>query len=596
MLKSFKKSREHRTLQRVDELIKRGTTLLDSKLYKQAMIEFQNAFELEPQYAAQKLEKEFDEAYGVSDYEAALSIGLALIKIKKTDYELANKLGNCARKQENYQQANNLYRHALKIKKNYAEAFYNLAASMGKVDKYDQDVKSSLKVFEKVKDFILPEYIGNQDIIDEISTEISERNRQDRADRLAELQQVIEEHEAAGEIHEADKLKHEFAKLQKAKDDPSHEQICDQFRKRIKELEESPAGDDEGNEHLDLIYNFGIYALTQKDAETALECFENLKALQASYKYLNMFIAIAKTYAGDVKSALDIFVEGLGSEHNNRFFNVNLGMMYRKAGNNLLATKYLAIGAALLEKSDGMYHLSDLIRLADEHMENGNLKKALKLYQIVVDETDDPNTWSSIGEIYLSQEKYEDAVRAYKQILRIDPESSHANLQLKEIHDVYLTKGEAFCRDSKFKAAASFYEKALKVIRDVETLKGAITVYKLLKNPDMVEKYTKELEEVQQRIKEEQNEKTRQEHIKAGKIALKRKDYKQAIESFELAFRMKLDKDVFVYLATIYKAMKRNEDMQNLLERWNKMVEYEEKMKRYQKDEEREKLLQEEEN
>ncbi len=61
------------------------------------------------------------------------------------------------------------------------------------------------------------------------------------------------------------------------------------------------------------------------------------------------------------------------------------------------------------------------------------------------------------------------------------------------------------------------------------------------------------------------------------------------MESFELAFRMKLDKDVFVYLATIYKAMKRNEEMQHLLERWNKMVEHEDKMKLYQKQEMREK-------
>ena len=68
---------------------------------------------------------------------------------------------------------------------------------------------------------------------------------------------------------------------------------------------------------------------------------------------------------------------------------------------------------------------------------------------------------------------------------------------------------------------------------------------------------------------------------------MKRKDYKQAIESFELAFRMKLDKDVFVYLATIYKALKRNEEMQHLLERWNKMVEHADKMKAYEKEEAR---------
>ena len=119
MLRALKKSREQKAHQKTEDLIKKGIALLDGKLYKQAMIEFQNAFESEPTYAAQRLDKEFQEAQGISDFEAALSIGLVLIKIKDTDYELANTLGNCARRQKNYKQANNLYRHALKINKNY---------------------------------------------------------------------------------------------------------------------------------------------------------------------------------------------------------------------------------------------------------------------------------------------------------------------------------------------------------------------------------------------------------------------------------------------------------------------------------------------
>ena len=160
MLKALKKSLELKAHQKTDELIKKGISLLDGKLYKQAMIEFQNAYESEPKHAAQRLEKEFNDASGVSDFEAALSIGLVLIKIKKTDFELANTLGNCARRQKNYKQANNLYRHALKINKNYAFAFYNLAASMGKVEKYDHEIRDSLKIFQKINDYIFPEYIG----------------------------------------------------------------------------------------------------------------------------------------------------------------------------------------------------------------------------------------------------------------------------------------------------------------------------------------------------------------------------------------------------------------------------------------------------
>ncbi len=593
MLRSFKKSRELKAYQKTEDFVRKGMNLLDSRLYKQAMIEFQNAYELDSKSTAGLLQKEFDKANGVSDFEAALSIGLVLIKIKKDDYELANTLGNCARRQHNYKQANNLYRHALKINKGYVPAFYNLAASMGKVEKYDLDVKESLRIFDKINSYILPDYVGNTTIINEFSEEIAERNKQERADRMAELERDIDEKEAAGELHEVGVLKHEFELLKKKGNEATFDQICSYFRDFIKDMGKGLTEENK-EEYYETIYNFGLYALTQKDPETSLECFHNLKSLKVHYKYLNMFIAIAKTYTGNTKEAIDIFVEGLGSEQNNRFFNVNLGLMYRKAGNRLLATKYLAIGAALLEKSDGLYHLSDLIRIADEQLESGNLKKALKLYKIIVEETDDPNIWSSIGEIYINQERYEDAINAYRQILRIDPQSKHANIQLKEIHDIYHIRGEAFYRDSKFKASATMYERALRVMRVPETIKNAITVYKLLKNPQKVEELTEELEEIQKRVREEENEKMRLEHIKTGKISLKRKDYKQAIESFELAFRMKLDKDVFVYLATIYKAMNKNEEMQHLLERWNKMVEHNDKMKKFEKTEQREDKKEEE--
>ncbi|MCP4753360.1 MAG: hypothetical protein GY866_20915, partial [Proteobacteria bacterium] len=81
--------------------------------------------------------------------------------------------------------------------------------------------------------------------------------------------------------------------------------------------------------------------------------------------------------------------------------------------------------------------------------------------------------------------------------------------------------------------------------------------------------------------------KQRLEYIKTGKAFLRRKDFTQAVVFLERAFRMKLDKDVMVLLATIFKALKKNEEMQRLLDRWNKMVEYDEKMKKFEKDEQR---------
>jgi hypothetical protein len=55
MLKSLKKGREQRSVQKAEEHISKGILLLEGKLYKQSMIEFQNAFQLETKTTYQKL-------------------------------------------------------------------------------------------------------------------------------------------------------------------------------------------------------------------------------------------------------------------------------------------------------------------------------------------------------------------------------------------------------------------------------------------------------------------------------------------------------------------------------------------------------------
>ncbi len=58
MLKSIKKSRELKAHQKTEEILRKGVVFLEGKLYKQAMIEFQNAYELEPRFVVDRLEKE----------------------------------------------------------------------------------------------------------------------------------------------------------------------------------------------------------------------------------------------------------------------------------------------------------------------------------------------------------------------------------------------------------------------------------------------------------------------------------------------------------------------------------------------------------
>lgn len=587
MLKSFKKNREQKATKRAEELLSKGVTQLDGKLYKQAMIEFQNAYQLDPNTVLTRLDKEFKHYLEIRDYEAALSIGLILIKIKKGDYELVNLVGNCARRQKNYKQANNLYRFALKVNRNYPTAFFNLAASMGKVEKYDGDVKKSLRVFNDIKDYILPEYADDPEFGDRVEKQLKESAAANYELRVKELESEIAEKEDTGDLQEAKVMRIELEKLKRNGGNPTDEDFNNLYQATVTVDNPEEMTDEEREIQLRNIYNFGTLALHHKKTEFALDYFHQVKESGGKFKYLDMMIAISMAVSGKTKEGIKFFVDELGEDQHNRFFNINLGLMYKNVGNRLLSTKYLAIGAELLEKSDGLYHLSELIEIADQSALDGNHKKALRLYNVAISEVDNVKIWGKIGEVYINLKQYDEATRAFREILRLDPESKHAANQLKELHDIFCVRAEGFFHKSKFQASASQYEKALRILRPAETIKQAASVYKVLKNNDKVEALTNEYEEILKKEREEEAEKERREHIKMGKLHIRRKNYKQGLELLEMAFRMKLDKDVFVLLASIYKSLRRREDMKDLLSRWNKMVEYEEKMKKFEKDEQR---------
>jgi len=586
MLKSLKKNRELKATLKAEEHLKKGAAKLDGKLYKQAMIEFQYAFKLDAKTSYHTLKKDFNHYIEILEYEAALTIGLIIINIKKDDYELVNLVGNCARRQKNYKQANNLYRYALKIKKNFAPAFFNLAASMGKVNKYDLDIKKSLDIFSKIKDYILPEYTNGSNFEENVIQDFLAQKASSKKKKILKFKEEINLKEQEQEIQEARVLSLELKQLEQADETPTENELR-YYLKNSLFSNETSLSKSELQEYLICIFNFGIYALNCKFSSLALNCFNKVKKgynADEELKYLDMLTAIAMSVEGKTKEAIDFFIKGLGKEQYNRYFNINLGFMYKSVNNRLLSTKYLAIGAELLEKSDGLFRLSDIIRIAKENVERGNLKKALKLYKIAASEVDEVPLWEDISRIYIEMKRFDEAGQALNHILHINPESAFAKTKLKELHDHFCDKGEIFLAKSKFQASVSNYEKALRIMRLSDTIKKAASVYKVMKNNIKVESLTKEYEELLRIEREGETEKQRLQHIKNGKLALRKKQYKSAIEQLELAFRLKLDKDVFVLLASIYKSLKKKEDMQDLLLRWNKKVEYEEKIKKFERD------------
>jgi len=577
MLKGLFQSREEKIRQKIDQHISDGMTHLSQKFYNGAMIEFDKAMELDPDAVYPRLVEELSTAAAGGELESALSIGLNLIKKNNQDFELANKLGNYARELKDYRQANNLYKTALKIKKNYDLAFYNYAASKAKVDIFDEAVKSAISQFDNVDRYVMPEYIGEENLVEQYTERTNENQQIRYKEKLDELtverDRLVEE----GGTIEAQGLDLKIKNLKENANKLNFEDIAQEFHK--------DAADDPENEKTHK-FNLALYAIQSGKADIALETLDGLT--NKDFDTVELLRAIAVEQKGHLDKAIGKLSQLLGQNEYNRYYNVNIGLMYRRQRKSFIATKYLIKTAALLDKSGGIYSMKVLLHEADAAYEQGKLKKALNYYQIAASEVPTADIWQKIGTIFVERKKYDEAVEAFREMSKINPDSHVADSKLREIHDYYLDRGETLFTDAKYKPAVDYFHKALGVLRIPETVKRTAETYKQLNNPEREQEFMDEWQELLMVQKEKEQEEHRQKMILKGKTFLKQKKYIQAIDAFEKILRMKVDKAIFLQLAALYKALKKNNDLADLEDRWAKMLAHDEKLQRYEKEKERE--------
>ena len=89
----------------------------------------------------------------------------------------------------------------------------------------------------------------------------------------------------------------------------------------------------------------------------------------------------------------------------------------------------------------------------------------------------------------------------------------------------------------------------------------------LYKAVDYLREQVRVLVEHQEKEKREQKTKL----VEQGKIHLKNRKYKSAIDCFEAAFQLDPDKDIFVFLAYIYKGRQRKDLLRSLIDRWHQI-------------------------
>jgi len=577
MFNDLFKSSEEKNLEEATKHFDQGMKHLESKFFNRAMIDFKKAMELAHEEVYPRLMQELNNASTSGQLDAALSIGLNLLQENPEDFELANKLGNFAREQGDYNQAQSLYKMALKTNKHFEKAFYNLAACSVKVDIYDDQVKSAIAGFEKLDGYVYPDYAGeDRNPPDTIHKRLSESVVATKDKKISDLETRIKALEETGEQVEAGQLTMDLREAKAAPAVVGPKQVVDEFMRFI---EEEP---EKANQHR---YNLGIYAMMHHLPEVAKDAFEPLTVEE--FPLLELLKAIRLDLSGNLSEAVDQITKVLGANEYNRYSNINLGLMFKKAGKHFLATKYLIKTAALLEKSGGLYSMKELVQIAFDCSEDGNFKKAANYLEIAVTENPDERVWSKLGEVYVELKKYDEATEAFREVLKLEPASPLANKKIQEIHDYYAEKGQTLQADRKFKASGEYFNKALTILKLPSTLKSAASVFKELNDYDRADQLILQLRDIEKAEKDKVNEAERLQKIVEAKQMMQHKNYRGAIELLEIALRMKVDKNVYLQLSALYKGLKKTEELEALGEKWEKMLEHQEKLRLFEIDQAR---------
>ncbi|MBT4263651.1 MAG: tetratricopeptide repeat protein [Deltaproteobacteria bacterium] len=577
MFKNIRQSKEEKSLQSIEKHLTAGLKQLSRKMHNGAMIEFGKAMAIDSNIVYPKLCEELEKVAVAGEFESAIAIGMNLIKEKKGDYELINKLGNYAQRLKDFKQAIALYKTALKIKKDYKPAFYNLASAEVKAEIVYDDIINELSQFKDQTEYILPSYIGDDNLIAGMMEKASSSKPKEVEAKIRQLFLLRDKKTESGGQAEVRKID---AKIEKLKEDAGKvtvDDVCHEFRKKIKL--------DAKNEQTHL-FNLGLYAVANQKADVAEDALKGLSAVD--FPTSALLLALSQEQKGNPQEAIQKLIQLLAENEFNRYYNVNLGLIYRKVKKQFLSVKYLIKTAVLLRKSDGMYSMRKLMQEADVCFEEGNFEKALDFYLIAVTEQPDSALWNKIGIIYRNLKQIDEAINTFRDVLKKDPDSETANQQMREIHDYYINTGDTLFEENKFKPAAEYFDRALSILRLPESLKKAAQAYRQLNDIKTEKMLLEEAENILNAEKEKGQERLRQALIIKGRGLLKKGQYQKAIEIIEAAFDMKADKDVYRQLATLYKKFKGKDSLSGLEKRWSDMVLQKERQEALEKEEERE--------
>ena len=148
------------------------------------------------------------------------------------------------------------------------------------------------------------------------------------------------------------------------------------------------------------------------------------------------------------------FLQAVKHDNKNAFYNYQLALIYRRQKNNEKSLEFLL--EALKLSPDAFYIKYSV---ANNYYFVSKYNESLAMYlDIIKTGTDNENDflYSGLGDTYSALKKYDEAIKAYKKTIELNPKESYH----------YYRLGELYFELNDFETAESLYNKALEVNKD----------------------------------------------------------------------------------------------------------------------------------
>lgn len=546
-----------------------GEKLLTSKFYDRAMIEFNKALKINKEIAGPALTNIYRRCESSGDTDGLISVGSNILVYTPENTDLANLIGNMYRKQGQHHQAEKLYQHCLNINKNDKFPSYNYAATLARVDLYDNSAVSAISDLESITSFKLPD---NQE---------GEALLQEHMEALHPPEEVETEETEKKEPEEdstsedwKEKLKQDTDILKDNKEEPDSVEI--EPRELFQYLRKTIGLD--SPEGKPVFYSLGLYCLEKSIPDISWKIFSRLAFKDKNNDDLQCFLALTYAVRGEINQAIDKLVILLGRNPNHRYSNVNLGCLFKKQGNILLARKYFFITAKLLEVSHGYYDIDKFRAIGDQFYEEGKYSQALQIYESILDETESLEILLRIGNLSLEMGRHKTALDVLERMQKENRDHKDVKDLCKRMVEFFQSRAQNRQKQRKWQEAAEFYEHCLELETSIPVITELIEIYGNLQESMRVRELQKLLRETEIIVKEKERDELQSEKLeKAHKLESESK-FREALRFYEEALKIRPDRDVFLKLADMYRQFKRNDLVENLTERFNKMVEKEKRV------------------